>query len=273
MKAMTYSRSRLALLAALLIAALVVVGFLYTNSQKHQSAAPAPSASAAPTASGDDEDSTEGQDTADGTAPTVAAIPAGPMPGTAAAVKTVHSPDQVAIDINLAPGQCKARAIDAAAGLYLPDPACTPGAVDPAVTQDNLASTICQSGYTTTVRAPASDTDKTKALSLSQYGQTRASTTEYDHLISLQLGRHQRSFQPLARTQPRRSTRHHQPQGRHRDPPEQGRLRPQGHPRRRPEGHRRQLGHRRKGPGPVSTSKPTVAGQFLALAPKPHIVR
>jgi len=185
---MTFSRSRLALLVAALIAALVVVGFLYTNAQKHQSAAPGPTASSAPAAQGDDEDSTEGKDTADGSAPTVQAIPAGPLPGNATAVKTVHSPNSVAIDLNLAPGQCKARIIDAAAGLYLPDPACTPGAVDPAVTQDNLASTICKSGYTTTVRAPASDTDKTKALSLTQYGQTRASTTEYDHLISLQLG-------------------------------------------------------------------------------------
>ena len=41
---MTFSRSRLALLAAALIAALVVVGFLYTNAQKHQSAAPGPNA-------------------------------------------------------------------------------------------------------------------------------------------------------------------------------------------------------------------------------------
>ncbi|MEW1804783.1 hypothetical protein [Pseudarthrobacter sp. NPDC080039] len=183
---MTFSRSRLALLAALLIVGLVILGFLYANTQKHQS--PAPGTNASPTSQGDDEDSTDGQDTAAGTAPTVAAIPAGPLPGAAPAVKTVHSPGTVAIDLNLTAGQCKARTIDAAAGLYLPDPACTPGAVDPAVTQDNLGSTICKPGYTMTVRAPASDTDKAKALSLAQYGQTRASTTEYDHLISLQLG-------------------------------------------------------------------------------------
>ena len=183
---MTFSRSRLALLAALLIAGLVIVGFLFAITQKHQAAAPGTNASPAP--QGDDEDSTAGQDADDGTAPTVSAIPAGPLPGNAPAVKTVHSPSNVAIDLNLAAGQCKARTIDAAAGLYLPDPACTPGAVDPAVTQDNLGATICKSGYTVTVRAPASDTDKTKALSLAQYGQTRASTTEYDHLISLQLG-------------------------------------------------------------------------------------
>ncbi|RKR29849.1 hypothetical protein [Arthrobacter oryzae] len=103
-------------------------------------------------------------------------------------VKSVHSPDKVAVDETLAPGQCKVRVVDAHAGLDLPDAACTPGAVDPAVTEGNLASTICKSGYTTTVRAPASDTNKEKALSLTQYGQTRVSSTEYDHLISLQLG-------------------------------------------------------------------------------------
>ncbi|QCB99010.1 hypothetical protein E5206_12745 [Arthrobacter sp. PAMC25564] len=118
----------------------------------------------------------------------MAAVPAGPVTGAAPDVKSIHSPDKVAIDLALSPGQCKVRTIDAAAGLYLPDPLCTPGAVDPAVTQDNLASTICKSGYTTTVRAPASDTNKVKALSLTQYGQTRAASTEFDHLVSLQLG-------------------------------------------------------------------------------------
>lgn len=123
---------------------------------------------------------------------TAAAAPAsagaGSSSATSSGVKSVHSPDKVAVDETLSPGQCKVRTVDAAAGLDLPDPVCTPGAVDPAVTEANLASTICKSGYTTTVRAPASDTNKEKALSLSQYGQSRVSSTEYDHLISLQLG-------------------------------------------------------------------------------------
>ncbi|SDP62737.1 hypothetical protein SAMN04487914_12154 [Arthrobacter sp. ok909] len=152
---MTISRHRVALFATLLVAALVVVGYLYTSSRNSHAAVPKASASAAPT------------------------------PGTSPEVKSVHSPDKVAIDETLTAGQCKARAVDAAAGLYLPDPSCTPGAVDPAVTQDNLASTICKSGYTTTVRA---DTAQAKKLSLQQYGQTAATSTEYDHLISLQLG-------------------------------------------------------------------------------------
>ncbi|WP_284980000.1 hypothetical protein [Arthrobacter sp. fls2-241-R2A-200] len=185
---MTFSRKRLVLFAALIIAALVVVGFLYANSQKTRSASPKAAATAAPSSPADGEDSSADSAPAAGTAPSVSAVPAGPLPGTAADVRVVHSPDKVAIDENLVAGQCEVRTVDAPAGLYLPDPACTPGAVDPAVTQDNLGSTICKSGYTNTVRAPSSDTDKIKALSLTQYGQTRASSTEYDHLISLQLG-------------------------------------------------------------------------------------
>lgn len=188
MRTMTFSRARLALFATLFVAALVIVGFLYTSSQRSHTAAPKAASPAAPSATADSEDSSTDTGPADGAAPSMAAIPAGPATGAAPDVKSLHSPDKVAVDETLAPGQCKARTVDAVAGLFLPDPACTPGAVDPAVTQDNLASTICKSGYTTTVRAPASDTEKIKALSLTQYGQTRAASTEYDHLISLQLG-------------------------------------------------------------------------------------
>ncbi|WP_332602360.1 hypothetical protein [Arthrobacter sp. S2(2024)] len=119
----------------------------------------------------------------------VAPVPGGaPSGAAAAAVKSIHSPGMVATDEQLAAGQCSAKVVDAATGEYLPDPACTPGATDPAVTQENLDSTICMSGYTATVRPPASNTDKVKAESLREYGQTAAKTTEYDHLISLELG-------------------------------------------------------------------------------------
>src|SRR5947209_3170748 len=44
-----------------------------------------------------------------------------------------------------APGSCHARG----SGVYsLPDPHCTPGAISPAVTEANIQSTICRSGYT-----------------------------------------------------------------------------------------------------------------------------
>ena len=118
----------------------------------------------------------------------ITAVPGGAPSGTAAAVKSIHSPGIVATDEQLAAGQCSAKVVDAATGEYLPDPACTPGAADPAVTQENIDSTICTSGYTATVRPPASDTNKVKAESLREYGQVAVKTTEYDHLISLELG-------------------------------------------------------------------------------------
>ena len=119
----------------------------------------------------------------------VAPVPVGAASGAAAAaVKSIHSPSVVATDEQLATGQCAAKVVDAATGEYLPDPACTPGAADPAVTQENIDSTICTSGYTATVRPPASNTEKVKAESLREYGQVPMKTTEYDHLISLELG-------------------------------------------------------------------------------------
>jgi hypothetical protein len=106
----------------------------------------------------------------------------------ASGVKQVHSPGAVALDEHLAPGQSTAKVIDAAAGEILPDAGCTPGAIDPAVTQDNIDSTICKSGYTATIRPPASDTGKFKTTSLTAYGQSYDRTTELDHLISLERG-------------------------------------------------------------------------------------
>ncbi|MGW7244463.1 hypothetical protein [Streptomyces sp. NPDC054804] len=75
-------------------------------------------------------------------------------------------------------------------GEPLEDPACTPGAVSPAVTQANLASTICRKGgYTSGVRPSTYVTGKEKKLNAASYGFTGSMRdAEYDHLISLQLG-------------------------------------------------------------------------------------
>ncbi|MBI3640304.1 MAG: hypothetical protein HY223_08330 [Thaumarchaeota archaeon] len=71
----------------------------------------------------------------------------------------------------------------------LPDPNCTPGAADPAVTQNNIDSTICVSGYTKTVRPPTSVTDPIKLERMQAYGFTDSkSNYELDHLIPLELG-------------------------------------------------------------------------------------
>lgn len=71
---------------------------------------------------------------------------------------------------------------------YRPDPACTPGAVDDAVTQANIGSTICRSGYTATVRPPTSATDKVKKAMYAAYGISDGTTSELDHSISLEIG-------------------------------------------------------------------------------------
>ncbi len=71
----------------------------------------------------------------------------------------------------------------------LPDPKCTPGAIDNTVTQDNIDSTICVPGYTKTVRPPVSVTEPQKLESMKSYGFTDSpSNYEFDHLIPLELG-------------------------------------------------------------------------------------
>ena len=68
----------------------------------------------------------------------------------------------------------------------LPDHNCTPGAVDPRVTQDNIQQTICVSGYTKTVRPSTSYTTPLKVRQMALYGWT-GTTSDYeeDHLIAL----------------------------------------------------------------------------------------
>ena len=73
----------------------------------------------------------------------------------------------------------------------LPDPACTPGAVDPRVGQANVAATICVRGYTRTVRPPVGVTNAIKRRAIAAYGNYAGSDLrnyELDHLISLELG-------------------------------------------------------------------------------------
>jgi hypothetical protein len=71
----------------------------------------------------------------------------------------------------------------------LPDAHCTPGAVNPQVSPSSLASTICKSGYASSIRPPESITEPEKRASALAYGYTgRFSTAEYDHLVPLELG-------------------------------------------------------------------------------------
>jgi hypothetical protein len=71
----------------------------------------------------------------------------------------------------------------------LPDPTCTPGATDPAVTQANINQTICVSGWTSTIRPPEDYTENLKREQMLVYGDTNPiSDYEEDHLIPLELG-------------------------------------------------------------------------------------
>jgi hypothetical protein len=70
-----------------------------------------------------------------------------------------------------------------------PDPSCTPGALNPDVTQGTIDSTICRSGWTSTVRPPESITGPEKLASMDAYGVSGpASAYEYDHYVPLDLG-------------------------------------------------------------------------------------
>ncbi|MDA8155591.1 MAG: HNH endonuclease [Actinomycetota bacterium] len=79
----------------------------------------------------------------------------------------------------------------AAGPSYLdrPDPALTPGAFDPAVTQANIQETICKPGYTATVRN-VTDSEKQAVIARyrAKYPHWPATNVEIDHDGSLELG-------------------------------------------------------------------------------------
>lgn len=94
-------------------------------------------------------------------------------------------------------GQRPARALGAmrrisgcVADHGYPDRACTPGAVDPRVTQRNLAGTICQRGYTRGVRPPLRLTEPIKRERLAAYGFAGQPLRQFelDHLVALEIG-------------------------------------------------------------------------------------
>lgn len=73
----------------------------------------------------------------------------------------------------------------------LPNPHLTPGALNPAVTQDSLYQTICRpGGYTRSIRPPEAYTERLKREQIRQYGyrDRRLGHYEEDHLVALGLG-------------------------------------------------------------------------------------
>ena len=103
-------------------------------------------------------------------------MPASPS-ASAPALHQVHDPGQVTGTLT---GPCMFRD-----GGQLPDPSCTPGAIDSAVT----AAVLCSPSYrTSTYRPPSSQTSAFKYdVAEPAYGQASVSG-ELDHLVSLELG-------------------------------------------------------------------------------------
>jgi len=70
-----------------------------------------------------------------------------------------------------------------------PDPRCTPGSLNPAVTPQTIGSTICVPGYSTRIRPPESFTYGLKRSQMAAWGLSGStSQTEEDHLVPLSLG-------------------------------------------------------------------------------------
>ncbi len=86
------------------------------------------------------------------------------------------------------PSLIKPRPVDAQPA-FLPRRDLTPGAIDPRVNQSNIRSTICQRGYTASVRPPFAYTNAMKHRLMRLYG-VAGSIHDYelDHLIPLELG-------------------------------------------------------------------------------------
>lgn len=72
----------------------------------------------------------------------------------------------------------------------LPDHERTPGAINSAATQANLATTVCKSGWATSVRPPAAYTGALKIAQIVEYGYADRNPSHYqeDHLVPLELG-------------------------------------------------------------------------------------
>jgi hypothetical protein len=73
----------------------------------------------------------------------------------------------------------------------LPDPALTPGVLNPEVTQATIGQTICVEGWTSRIRPPSSYTSEVKRTQMDELGRTGSmSDYQLDHFISLGLGGH-----------------------------------------------------------------------------------
>lgn len=111
------------------------------------------------------------------------------LAATLALTATACAPDQAptttpfAMTTPLASAVC--QVIDGRA-----DRKCTPGALNPTVSPANIHGTICVPGWTTTIRPPATYTDRLKREQKIAYGEMAIpdAQLEEDHLVSLSAG-------------------------------------------------------------------------------------
>lgn len=97
-------------------------------------------------------------------------------------LKRIHDPGRVTYSIHLVSCHTRDRG-------QLPDRSCTPGSVDPAVTQADIGSTICQADWTDKVRPPEWETEYAKyQVAYPTYHIPGSAQSELDHLVPLELG-------------------------------------------------------------------------------------
>ncbi|SRR6266496_3613514 len=108
----------------------------------------------------------------------VAYSPTTIVPTTSPGLKAVHDPGEVTGHLS---GRCYFRAQG-----QLPDPRCTPGSLDPAITREKL----CASGYTTRPYRPSPSRIAHFKYdeAYPAYDVPRSVRSELDHLIPLELG-------------------------------------------------------------------------------------
>ncbi len=72
----------------------------------------------------------------------------------------------------------------------LPNPSLTPGALNPAVDQADIRSTICVRGYSQSIRPPEAYTERLKREQIREYGYRNRELWHYeeDHFLPLSIG-------------------------------------------------------------------------------------
>src|SRR3954464_772149 len=95
------------------------------------------------------------------------------------------------LDLSLLAGALALTAATVLGQTAIPDHDHTPGAVDPDISQENIAQTVCVPGYTKTIRPSSSYTTWLKTEQMQELGLPgTADDYREDHLVPLCVGGH-----------------------------------------------------------------------------------